>query len=75
MNKYIQQFLDDNNLKVNEEFSLKEINPDYHYFFSDDGKLNFRYNNKVYGYNSAELTRLLDGQLTIVKNKGRFWIR
>lgn len=72
MNKYIQQFLDDNNLKVNEEFSLKEINPDYHYFFSDDGQLNFKYDN-IYGYNSAELTRLLDGQLTIVKNKGRLW--
>lgn len=73
MNKYIQQFLDDHDLKVNEEFSLKEFDPDYSYYFSDDGKLNFKYNGDVYIYNSAELARLLDGQLTIVKLKDSLW--
>ena len=73
MNKYIQQFLDDNDLKIDEEFFLEGFNPDYRYFFADDGKLNFKTNNNVYGYNSAELARLLDGQLTIIKIKDKLW--
>lgn len=73
MNKYIKMFMDDHDLEVNEEFSLKEFSPDYHYFFSNDGKLKFKYNNDVYAYDSTDLARLLDGQLTIIKIKNKPW--
>lgn len=39
MNKYIQAFLDDNNLKVGEKFELYAGS--YHYHFSNDGYLKY----------------------------------
>ena len=65
MNKYIQQFLDDNELEVKETFKLEGCNG--HYFFDDAGTLR---EIGQYGLNvkSMRLSDLLSGTIKIIKN-------
>lgn len=65
MNKYIQQFLDDNNLEVKENFKLEGCNG--YYFFDDTGTL---WERGQYGINvkSMRLSNLLSGTIKIIKN-------
>ena len=65
MNKYIQQFLNDNNLKVNEKFKID--GNDYYYFFSNDGYL--CYETPTLGWVSVSscLVDILNGKYKIEK--------
>ena len=63
MNKYIQQFLDDNNLKVNELFKIEGYENEYH--FTDDGHL--KYKTVLFGYHSSLLADILNGDKKIIK--------
>ena len=65
MNKYIQQFLNDNNLKVNEKFKID--GNDYYYFFSNDGYL--CYETPTLGWVSVSscLVNILNGKYKIKK--------
>lgn len=65
MNKYIQAFLDDNNLKVNEEFKLDSSSRTY--YFSGDGNLKYTLPSDGYHYFAHNLVELLNGDYKVKK--------
>ena len=64
MNKYIQAFLDDNNLKVGEKFEL--YTGSNHYYFSNDGNLKYDLSTGE-NHTSSKLVDVLNNEYRIKK--------